>query len=559
MILSKEAIDRWYHFYGKLIHFQQAHGHCNILPDSKENQELVKWVLIQKRAKHQLPKEFRDRLKAISFDFSINHIDRWYEQFRTLEQFFAKYGHTHVPSADPQYASLHEWLITQIRNKSSLSEDQRARLDSLGVHWAFKDLREWRWHEMYAQLKDFYQEHGHCNVPQKWKVNRKLSSWVSVQRRRITEGNMKKHRKDKLDAMGFVWDFREVYDNQWKDKFDQLVAFKNKHGHCKVPLTYANQHLAGWVDRQRTLKTKGRLSADREQKLNEIGFIWDCGVLQEEWWQEKFDQLQQYKKQYGDCQVPVNWKENPSLGTWVNTQRTLAKKGKIDPAKKKKLDDIGFIWSKQAWKLQLKKYDQQWEKNYERLKAYKKKYGEIQVSVRIDWPLERWTCIQRREKQTGKIADWKVKKLERIGFPWNIHESYWMKMYNQLLRFKERYGHVRVPYYWSQNPRLGHWVSRTRRKVYELTEEQTRLLDKAGFHWQVIRKNPVPWSQMFQLLVAFKKEYGHTRVPVKWEKNKKLGKWVSRMRSDRDKLSTERLRRLEEINFDWGRKMRNER
>lgn len=554
MILSKEAIVQWYYFYDELVHFQCVHGHCNVLPDNKKNKELVKWMLIQKRTKHQLPKEFRDKLKAIDFDFSIDHTYYWYERFDDLERFFAKYGHAHVPATDPQYASLHEWLIAQVRNKNAMSQDQRAKLDSLGVHWEFKDIRDWRWHDMYIQLKEFYQEHGHCNVPQKWKVNKQLSNWVSVQRRRVAEGNMKRKRKDKLDAMGFVWDFREVYESQWEDKFEQLIAFKSKYGHCKVPGTYSDQHLAGWVDRQRTLKTNGRLSARREQKLSEIGFIWDCMVLQEEYWQEKFDQLEQYKKQYGDCQVPVNWKKNPALGTWVNTQRTLAKRRKLDPAKKKKLEDTGFVWSNEAWKLQLRKYDEQWKRNYQKLKAYKKQYGEIQVSVSIDWPLERWTCIQRREKLTGKLADWKIKKLEQIGFAWNLHESYWMKMYDQLVLFKEKYGHTRVPYSWNENPQLGHWVSRTRRKVYELTEEQIDLLNKAGFYWPVVHKNPVPWMTMYQLLVEFKKEYGDTWVPVKWKKNKKLGKWVSRMRSDQDKLDPEKKRLLDEINFDWQKR-----
>jgi hypothetical protein len=554
MVLSKEAIAQWHHFYGKLICFQEVHGHCNVLPDSREDRELAKWVLIQKRAKHQLSKEFRDKLKAIGFDFSIDRIYYWYEQFDALERFFSKFGHAHVPATDHQYASLHEWLITQVRNKNALTAEQTAKLDSLGVHWEFNDVRDWRWHEMYIQLKDFYEEYGHCNVPQKWKINKQLSSWVSVQRRRVAEGNMKKNRKEKLDALGFVWDFREVYKSQWEDKFDRLVAFKDQYGHCKVPLTYPDQHLAGWVDRQRTLKTNGRLPADREQKLNEIGFIWDCTVLQEEFWQEKFDQLEQYKKQYGDCQVPVNWRENPSLGTWVSTQRTLAKKGKLDPVKKKKLEEMGFVWNKEAWKLQLRKYDEQWNRNFQRLKAYKRQYGDIQVSVRIDWPLERWTCIQRREKQTGKLAAWKIKKLEQIGFAWNIHESYWMKMYDQLILFKEKYGHTRVPYYWNENRRLGQWVSRTRRKVYELTEEQTDLLNRAGFRWNIIRKNPVPWTSMFQLLIKFKEKYGDTRVPTKWERDKKLGKWVSRMRSDQDKLDPERKRMLENINFDWQKR-----
>lgn len=547
----KVTTDKWHYLYDKLVRFRQKYGHCNVPPDNEEYKELIEWILIQKKSKHQLPETYINKLKAIGFDFSTDQLYHWHEYFEALERFFGKHGHAHVPATDPRYESLHEWLITQIRNKDGLSKNQKDKLDALGVHWEFKTLREWKWHEMYLQLESFYKEYGHCNVPQKWKVNPKLSSWVTVQRRRFAEGTIKKERKNKLNAMGFVWDFREVYDKQWEEKYKQLIEFKKTHGHCKVPVTYDNQQLSGWVDRQRTLKAKGKLPEYREQKLQEIDFIWDCNVLKEASWKKRFEELVVYKKRYGDCQVPVYWKKNRSLGIWVRTQRTLEKKGKLDLEKKKKLDEIGFIWSNEAWEYQLKKYNQRWEDNYQKLKEYKQQYGTIQVSVSIDRALERWTCIQRKHKKTGKLSAYKIKKLEQIGFAWDLHKSYWMNMYHKLVRFRKKYGHARVPWRWKPNPQLGQWVSRTRLEQHELTEAQVELLNKTDFDWHIIHKNPVPWNEMFERLVAFKRNYGHTRVPLRWEKDRKLGKWVSRMRSDREKLLPERKKQLEEINFDW--------
>lgn len=544
-----EETHKWHYFYDKLLQFQETYGHCNIPMDEGEHEELIKWMLIQKKAKHRLSPHLLNKLKPLEYESCESLY--WYEQFEALEKFFGKHGHAHVPSTDPQYAQLHDWLIVQIKSKDSLSERQKDKLDSFGIYWEFNTLREWKWHEMYLQLKAFYQEHGHCNVPQKWSGNPRLGHWVTVQRRSFAQKSLKKERKHKLDAMGFVWDFRKVYEGHWEKRFDQLENFKKEHGHCKVPLTYANRQLAGWVDRQRTLKTKGKLSASREQKLEKIGFIWNCDVLQEESWQKRFDELKKYKKQFGDCQVPLNWQENPSLGTWVRTQRTLEKRGKLDEKKRKKLNALGFAWVHEAWQLQLKKYDQQWEKNFLKFQDYKKKHGEVQVSVSIDPALERWTCIQRKKRQIGKLSEAKIEKLDKVGFPWDIHESYWMRMYDQLVRFKAQYGHTRVPYQWPRNRRLGQWVSRTRRKQYTLTETQISLLNKIDFDWRTIRKKAVPWREMLERLIAFKNRYGHARVPLKWNEDRKLGKWVSRMRYDKNKLNPERKKMLEAAGLNW--------
>jgi hypothetical protein len=56
--------------------------------------------------------------------------------------------------------------------------------------------------------------------------------------------------------------------------------------------------------------------------------------------------LQQYKKREGHCNVPQSHTEDEAnLGMWVNTQRQLKKKEKLDPDRRKLLDDFGFNWA----------------------------------------------------------------------------------------------------------------------------------------------------------------------------------------------------------------------
>lgn len=553
MNLNKDVLARWHRFYEKLKLFKERHGHCDIPYESNEDAGLVKWVKAQRRAKHRLPSELREKLLELDFIFSEDQ-QEWNKKYEELSGFARLYGHAHVPASDVQYADLYSWLILQVRNKDYLTSEQKTKLDYLGVIWELNDTREWKWHQMYQELQDFYQKNGHSKVPQKWNENPKLSNWVLVQRRRYAEGKIRPERKKKLDELDFVWDFKEVFDDQWEEKYQALLHFVNEFGHCKPPLTYTKDKLGSWVDRQRTMNSKGKLSPERKRRLEEAGFIWDCDELQEQQWEERFQQLMAYKEKYGDCMTPINWKENRQLGIWVSTQRTLEKAGKLDPQKKERLDAAGFIWHGEAQIEQQKKYGKIWEENFNKLIAYKKKHGKLQVSLKHDRSLQRWTCEQRKKWLKGTLDEEKVAKLMEIGFPWDLHESYWMEKYEELVAYKKEYGHTRVPWRWEENPQLGQWVSRTRLHKYSLTKSQIKLLNQLGFDWKTTTKTITPWITMYKSLVDFKNSYGHTRVPVNWTKNRKLGKWISRIRSEHERLEPERKKLLEEIDFDWSKR-----
>ena len=69
---------------------------------------------------------------------------------------------------------------------------------------------------------------------------------------------------------------------QWKERYQELIDFQLRHGHCLVPNVWdENNRLAFWVKRQRyqyKLKKQGHhstLSDAREQALERLGFVWD--------------------------------------------------------------------------------------------------------------------------------------------------------------------------------------------------------------------------------------------------------------------------------------------
>src|SRR5262249_53428900 len=132
----------------------------------------------------------------------------WDEWYGRLTLYKNREGHCNVPHAHKESGfNLGYWVNTQRRDKESLSEDRRQRLDKLAFVW---DARQARWEENFLHLKAYKEREGHCLVPHAHKENGfKLGSWVNVQR---TNQNLSEERRQRLNKLGFVWD---VLESAW--------------------------------------------------------------------------------------------------------------------------------------------------------------------------------------------------------------------------------------------------------------------------------------------------------------------------------------------------------
>lgn len=172
--------------------------------------------------------------------------------------------------------------VVASKSKATSSSSNRKESPS-----RFKPFHEEKWNFHYGELLNFRKENGHCLVPHTFPSKPHLARWVKRQRRQYKlrlEGNknstMTEERIKILNDIGFVWDSHEVI---WNERFEQLVAYKNKVGHCRVP-SYCKDcpQLASWVKCQRRQyklfweEGKGSsMNMDRIKLLNSIGFIWE--------------------------------------------------------------------------------------------------------------------------------------------------------------------------------------------------------------------------------------------------------------------------------------------
>ena len=150
----------------------------------------------------------------------------------------------------------------------------------------------------------------------------------------------------------------------WNQRFEELRVFKKTHGHCKIPAIYSpNKPLGNWVSRQREYYSKKKdglkspLTNERIRALESLGFRWRLApprsMPPRVSWEDRLEELKQYKTEHGDCNVPQRYSENKSLGEWARTQRTqyrLYMKGEPSSMTRSRalaLQEIGFKWSVQ--------------------------------------------------------------------------------------------------------------------------------------------------------------------------------------------------------------------
>ena len=426
--------ERWDLAYAALAEFQAEHGHCNVMSsDSSHDQVLGRWVCHQRQTykKGTLAPARQERLEVLGFEWTpraqqaaerqtkdenrITHNERWERRYEELALFHSKEGHCNVPNKRQDEDSLGGWVGYQRRaykqNGGTLPGDRAARLEALGFSWFLGKKKEpgaepdtkkrryerWlaenecaaggapvtviedRWNRRFAELAEFRETNGHCNVPQKPKPERlrPLGKWVQFQRTEYKNhmGILPGDRVARLESLGFVWHLgrhkakgaaagksrrssyqplrpteptRTSHEERWDCKFAELTRFKAEHGHCNVPNNPKKlkmRPLSQWVQFQRGeyRANAGKLAWNRVARLEGLGFNWELKPRREGQmtaprpsrrksgmrnakWEEKYQQLVQFQLQHGHCNVSANAKnsnheELKQLAYWVTRQR----------------------------------------------------------------------------------------------------------------------------------------------------------------------------------------------------------------------------------------------
>jgi hypothetical protein len=552
---SKRTDDHWDDMYRQLVEYKAKHGDCLVPSRYEENFKLGKWVETQRY-------EFT-KLQRATGQKSEQNLESPVEQQQTEEG------------------------GKKSRANPRLTEERLRRLEAIGFEWKVKNKMkryyDRQWDGMFEKLLKFKEENGHCLVPKRYEADLKLGTWVHTQRiqyRKLLSGNVKKgasheafegeaseksdeeknfrlteDRRRRLDEIGFVWSARESdkaiesvkvsrnsYDDQWDTMFERLRAYKEVHGNCLVPKRYKDDPKLGtWVDTQRVqrkkmlkhmaavelqnedpsaadsfvpIKSPGRLTAERMEKLESLGFVWS---LRDDW-QKHYMELKAYKEQHGHCNVPARYAENRKLGIWVSAQRQqkklmesaaaeaqAIKSTPLTPDRINLLNEIGFTWTIRS----RDSLGESWNQRLAELKAYKEEHGNCLVPSRYlpNPELGIWVGTQRTQyrlyrkaKDAGKstsnsaMNEDRIAQLEALGFVWALRggsDAVWKKRISELVAYRSAHGDTAVSSNYSGNRKLASWAAAVRAqyrlmqegKPCTLDDEKIAELDSLQFPW----------------------------------------------------------------------------
>ena len=345
----------------------------------------------------------------------------------------------------------------------------------------------------------------------------------------------------------------EEREKLWQKMYLQLLKFKAEHRHVRVPSTWHNSSLAKWVSRQR--ENEDAMSPSRKKKLNAIGFSWhkDMLAVDEQLWETKYEWLKTFYKELGHLQVPTTDERYHSLHTWVGIQR---RKEKVLPAhRKKKLDDIGFRWSRNIKTEATRK----WNSMYDQLLTYHQAHKNCRVPNHSQKYAQLSEWVQRHRERWDKLDKSQRKKLEKIGFVTSgmiekEKRQKWLTMLSQLKRFKKQQGHCRVPNKFDTNPELGRWVEVQRIDEKKMPSWRKEKLDELDFEWSgdLQRSSEKKWYSMYNKLEQFYKRFGHSTVPEYWKEDPQLSIWVLYQRRPKKPLSSDKISLLKQVKFLWN-------
>jgi len=349
-----------------------------------------------------------------------------------------------------------------------------------------------------------------------------------------------------VEIIGRSWDF--WYGLTLKYKEGEGKGDPNVDAQYKTPDGY---RLGGWQQHQRENYKKGILSPERIKRLEEIGgFVWD---QLEEQFEKGFQETLLYKGRTGNPNADFYYKtpDGYALGSWQGNKRRYYKIGNLSPERISRLESIGFIWEP---------LEEQFEKGFQETLLYKERTGNPNADATYKapegFPLGKWQSDQRSKYKKGKLSAERIKRFEGIGFIWSINERLFEEGFQATLVYKNNTDNANT-YYNYKTPEgypLGKWQSQ-QRTIYNkrnLSPNRIEKLENIGFIWDPLEEQ---FEKGFQETLLYKERTGNPNADARYKTSEgyPLGRWQSHQRENykKGKLSTERIKHLEEIDFIW--------
>ncbi len=214
-----ELAKAYYEHHGNLLipnRFKTINGYDY----DEKGQKLGNWIQSQRTRFNKLSLERQQLLQAISFIPNVLE-DSWQKNYELAKAYYEYHGNLRMPARfktndgitlDEKGQKLGIWIRTQRENFSNISEEKQQLLLLIGF---VPDPLEDEWQTNYELAQNFYNQHSHLQIPQRFKTidgysfddnGRKLGQWIANQRKKTKPES--EHGK-LLIQIGMTWNVKK--------------------------------------------------------------------------------------------------------------------------------------------------------------------------------------------------------------------------------------------------------------------------------------------------------------------------------------------------------------
>ncbi len=293
--LSQEQIDlldnigmSWHQFknkwdlgYDYALKYYEEYGNIDV-PMGYENYDGFKlgaWIATQrnKYRNSKLKPTQIQRLEKICIEWNPTK-DAWNNAYINAKEYFEQQGNLLVSAnyIAPNGFRLGAWLTSQRvkKKKGLLTNEQVSLLDSCNMCW---NLNEKKWFDDYAEAKQYFVEHGSLDMPKghKTETGFRLHEWLSTNRRAYKNGSLSDEQKEMLECLDICW---EKFADNWMLNYEVAKEYQREFKNISEISTnfkFKNHNLGQWIRTQQRSWKSGKLRAERQEMLAEIGVIFD--------------------------------------------------------------------------------------------------------------------------------------------------------------------------------------------------------------------------------------------------------------------------------------------
>lgn len=489
----------WQRYYGACLTYYHIYGNIDIplKYTTADGLRLGLWINTMrgayhgKRSNYRLLPEQIEALDELGMIWDERSDRLWERGYAEALEYRRTHGSLNVPfnfKSETGYL-LGRWIYRQ-RENDKLSGQRRKLLDDIGMTWEKQNP----WEMRYALAKTYYVTHGNLDVPGNYVTDGIwLGKWLNEQRQ-IYQG---KHKEKKLTAeqieqlnrIGMSWEHK--YTDVWEKHYIEAKQYFETHGDLSVPPDYieANgKNLNRWLLTQRKYRSQGKLTQEQVDRLSSIGMVWRL----DDPWETGFDHAKSYYKAHRNLLVQGSYvcQDGYTLGCWILNQRSNYAKPdkyrKLSPTQKKRLDEIGMVWSAVA---------ERWEAAYALAEEYWKEHGNLCIPTKYKTPngyaLDEWIRSQREKKADGTLTKEQIGRLEAIGMDWMSPSArLWEKRFEICRAYYEKHGNLDMPttYVTGDGVQIGLWLWRIKKGKTKLSTSgengnQIERLENIGIKW----------------------------------------------------------------------------